>query len=80
MSRVPLIGVTACRQQLGKYDSHTVGDKYVEAAAFAGLPPPKHLCCPRGRRTLPQDPALGGPRPPRPSLRASAHGPNGDGT
>lgn len=38
MSRMPLIGVTACRQQLGKYDSHTVGDKYVEAAAFAGIP------------------------------------------
>jgi putative glutamine amidotransferase len=38
MSRTPLIGVTACRQQLGKYDSHTVGDKYVEAAAHAGLP------------------------------------------
>ncbi|MBD8495206.1 gamma-glutamyl-gamma-aminobutyrate hydrolase family protein [Pseudomonas syringae] len=38
MSRLPLIGVTACRQMLGKYASHTVGDKYVEAAAFAGLP------------------------------------------
>jgi len=35
---MPLIGVTACRQMLGKYDSHTVGDKYVEAAAHAGLP------------------------------------------
>ncbi|RMN03851.1 Gamma-glutamyl-GABA hydrolase [Pseudomonas savastanoi pv. glycinea] len=38
MSRPPLIGVTACRQQLGKYSSHTAGDKYVEAAAFAGVP------------------------------------------
>lgn len=38
MSRPPLIGVTACRQQLGKYSSHTAGDKYVEAAAFAGMP------------------------------------------
>ncbi|RMO84339.1 Glutamine amidotransferase [Pseudomonas syringae pv. philadelphi] len=38
MSRLPLIGVTACRQQLGKYSSHTAGDKYVEAAAFAGVP------------------------------------------
>jgi putative glutamine amidotransferase len=38
MPRIPLIGVTACRQQLGKYSSHTVGDKYVEAAGFAGLP------------------------------------------
>lgn len=37
MSRIPLIGVTACRQQLGKYSSHTVGDKYVEAGAFAGM-------------------------------------------
>ncbi|MFR0715536.1 gamma-glutamyl-gamma-aminobutyrate hydrolase family protein [Enterobacterales bacterium BD_CKDN230030183-1A_HGKHYDSX7] len=35
---VPLIGVSACRQQVGKNPSHTVGDKYVEAAAFAGLP------------------------------------------
>ncbi|PBQ00395.1 gamma-glutamyl-gamma-aminobutyrate hydrolase family protein [Pseudomonas congelans] len=38
MSRPPLIGVTACRQKLGKYSSHTAGDKYVEAAAFAGMP------------------------------------------
>lgn len=38
MSPMPLIGVTACRQTLGKYDSHTVGDKYVEAAGHAGLP------------------------------------------
>lgn len=52
MSRVPLVGVSACRQQLGKYDSHTVGDKYVEAAAFAGLP----LVLP-ARRT-PSDPEL----------------------
>jgi len=37
MSRIPLIGVTACRQQLGKYSTHTVGDKYVEAGAFAGM-------------------------------------------
>ncbi|WP_313295120.1 gamma-glutamyl-gamma-aminobutyrate hydrolase family protein [Pseudomonas sp.] len=35
---VPLIGVSACRQQVGKNASHTVGNKYVEAAAFAGLP------------------------------------------
>ena len=34
----PLIGVSACRQQLGKNSSHTVGDKYVEAAGFAGIP------------------------------------------
>ena len=38
MSPMPLIGVTACRQTLGKYDSHTVGDKYVEAAGHAGVP------------------------------------------
>lgn len=37
MSRVPLIGVISCRQELGKYPSHTVGDKYVEAASFAGV-------------------------------------------
>ncbi|MDD0976272.1 gamma-glutamyl-gamma-aminobutyrate hydrolase family protein [Pseudomonas fontis] len=36
--RSPLIGVTACRQQLGKNSSHTAGDKYVEAAGFAGIP------------------------------------------
>ena len=35
---VPLIGVSACRQQVGKNSSHTVGDKYVEAAGFAGTP------------------------------------------
>lgn len=35
---VPLIGVSACRQQVGKNSSHTVGDKYVEAAGFAGMP------------------------------------------
>lgn len=34
----PLIGVTSCRQMLGHTASHTVGDKYVEAAAFAGVP------------------------------------------
>lgn len=34
----PLIGVTACRQMVGKNSSHTVGDKYVEAAGFAGVP------------------------------------------
>ena len=34
----PLIGVTACRQMLGNTPSHTVGDKYVEAAGFAGVP------------------------------------------
>lgn len=34
----PLIGVSACRQQVGKNPSHTVGDKYVEAAGFAGTP------------------------------------------
>ena len=35
---VPLIGVSACRQQVGKNASHTVGDKYVEAAGYAGIP------------------------------------------
>ncbi|WP_028942462.1 gamma-glutamyl-gamma-aminobutyrate hydrolase family protein [Pseudomonas vranovensis] len=34
----PLIGISACRQQLGHNSSHTVGDKYVEAAGFAGIP------------------------------------------
>ena len=37
-NKPPLIGVSACRQQVGKNPSHTVGDKYVEAAAFAGTP------------------------------------------
>lgn len=38
MPTAPLIGVTACRQLLGLYPSHTVGDKYVAAAALAGTP------------------------------------------
>ncbi|WP_175653042.1 gamma-glutamyl-gamma-aminobutyrate hydrolase family protein [Pseudomonas sp. Marseille-P9899] len=38
LRKTPLIGVTACRQMLGNTASHTVGDKYVEAAAFAGVP------------------------------------------
>ncbi|MDF3935194.1 gamma-glutamyl-gamma-aminobutyrate hydrolase family protein [Pseudomonas citronellolis] len=31
MSRLPLIGVTACVRQVGHSPSHTVGDKYVKA-------------------------------------------------
>ena len=38
MAMLPLVGVTACHQMLGKYASHTVGDKYVEAAGYAGIP------------------------------------------
>jgi putative glutamine amidotransferase len=37
MFRLPIVGVTSCRQQLDKYSSHTVGDKYVQAASHAGM-------------------------------------------
>lgn len=51
-AQLPLIGVSACRQQLGRNSSHTVGDKYVEAAGFAGLA----LILPA--RDVPVDPGL----------------------
>jgi putative glutamine amidotransferase len=40
MSRLPLIGVTACTQQIGSHAYHVSGDKYVRAVAVAarGLP------------------------------------------
>ncbi len=40
MSRLPLIGVTACSQQIGAHAYHVSGDKYVRAVAVAakGLP------------------------------------------
>lgn len=40
MSRLPLIGVTACTQQIGSHGYHISGDKYVRAVAVAakGLP------------------------------------------
>jgi putative glutamine amidotransferase len=40
MSRLPLIGVTACTQQIGSHAYHISGDKYVRAVAVAakGLP------------------------------------------
>ena len=40
MSRLPLIGVSACTQQLGPHAYHVSGDKYVRAVAVAakGLP------------------------------------------
>ena len=40
MSRLPLIGVTACTQQIGPHAYHVSGDKYVRAVAVAahGLP------------------------------------------
>lgn len=40
MSRLPLIGVTACARQVGQRSSHTAGDKYVRAvvAGANGLP------------------------------------------
>jgi putative glutamine amidotransferase len=40
MSRLPLIGVTACTQQIGPHAYHVGGDKYIRAVAVAakGLP------------------------------------------
>ena len=40
MSRLPLIGVTACSKQIGPHPYHIVGDKYVRAVAVGagGLP------------------------------------------
>lgn len=40
MSRLPLIGVTACSRQIGLHAYHISGDKYVRAVAVAakGLP------------------------------------------
>ncbi|MDY7562899.1 gamma-glutamyl-gamma-aminobutyrate hydrolase family protein [Pseudomonas sp. 10B1] len=40
MSRLPLIGVTACTKQIGLHSYHISGDKYVHAVALAakGLP------------------------------------------
>ena len=40
MSRLPLIGVTACTKQIGLHPYHVTGDKYVRAVAVAakGLP------------------------------------------
>ena len=40
MSRLPLIGVTACIEQIGSHAYHISGDKYVRAVAVAagGLP------------------------------------------
>jgi putative glutamine amidotransferase len=40
MSRLPLIGVTACTKQIGLHSYHISGDKYVRAVAVAakGLP------------------------------------------
>jgi putative glutamine amidotransferase len=40
MSRLPLIGVTACNKQIGHHAYHISGDKYVRAVAVAaqGLP------------------------------------------
>ncbi|AUB73463.1 gamma-glutamyl-gamma-aminobutyrate hydrolase [Pseudomonas sp. Lz4W] len=40
MSRLPLIGVTACTKQIGLHPYHITGDKYVRAIAVAakGLP------------------------------------------
>jgi len=40
MSRLPIIGVTACTKQIGLHPYHITGDKYVRAVAVAakGLP------------------------------------------
>lgn len=36
MSRLPLIGVTACTRQIGLHSYHIAGDKYLRAVAFVG--------------------------------------------
>lgn len=56
MSRLPLIGVTACVRQVGHKPSHTVGDKYVSAvvAGANGLP----LIIPALGESLDQDALL----------------------
>ncbi len=38
MARLPLIGVTACTTMRGHHLFHIAGDKYLRAAAIAGLP------------------------------------------
>lgn len=38
MPRMPLIGVSACTRQLGHHGFHIAGDKYLRAAAIAGMP------------------------------------------
>ena len=38
MPRVPLIGVSACTRQIGHHSFHIAGDKYLRAAAVAGMP------------------------------------------
>ena len=38
MSRKPLIGVSACTKQIGHHSFHIAGDKYLRAAAIAGVP------------------------------------------
>ena len=38
MPRVPLIGVSACTRQIGLHSFHIAGDKYLRAAAVAGIP------------------------------------------
>lgn len=38
MPRMPLIGVSACTRQIGHHGFHIAGDKYLRAAAIAGMP------------------------------------------
>ncbi|MGE4406281.1 gamma-glutamyl-gamma-aminobutyrate hydrolase family protein [Pseudomonas sp.] len=38
MPRMPLIGVSACTKQIGSHCFHIAGDKYLRAAAIAGMP------------------------------------------
>ncbi len=38
MTPVPLIGVSACTHQAGQHLFHMAGDKYLRAAALAGMP------------------------------------------
>lgn len=38
MPRLPLIGVSACTKPIGHHGFHIAGDKYLRAAAIAGMP------------------------------------------
>ncbi|MCX4198921.1 gamma-glutamyl-gamma-aminobutyrate hydrolase family protein, partial [Methylobacterium organophilum] len=61
MSRKPLIGVSACTKQLGHHSFHIAGDKYLRAAAIAGLP----LVIPALDELIDQENINGRPQPPR---------------
>jgi hypothetical protein len=54
MSRLPLIGVTACSKQIGLHAYHISGDKYVRAVASAARFPASAMrpLLPQARRKI----------------------------